>query len=136
MGGLAPSKESPSAPPQPSLPTAPVVPQSPEVAVHRAQFSPFQVPLQTGPGQNIDLILDVPLQVSVVLGKSRRAIKDVLAMGAGSVVELDRMVEDQVDVLVNGMLIARGEIVVVNENFGVRITSILSPAERLREINR
>ncbi len=57
-------------------------------------------------------------------------------MGAGSVVELDRMVEDQVDVLVNGTLIARGEIVVVNENFGVRITSILSPAERLREINR
>ncbi|MBT9155060.1 MAG: Flagellar motor switch protein FliN [Firmicutes bacterium] len=125
MGGLASSKESPNTPPQ-----------SPEVAVHRAQFSPLQVPLQTGPGQNIDLILDVPLQVSVVLGKSRRAIKDVLAMGAGSVVELDRMVEDQVDVLVNGTLIARGEIVVVNENFGVRITSILSPAERLREINR
>lgn len=136
MGGLASSKESPSTRPQPSPPTAPVVPQSPEVAVHRAQFSPLQVPLQTGPGQNIDLILDVPLQVSVVLGKSRRAIKDVLAMGAGSVVELDRMVEDQVDVLVNGTLIARGEIVVVNENFGVRITSILSPAERLREINR
>lgn len=108
----------------------------PEVSVHRAQFSPLQAPVQSGPGPNIDLILDVPLQVSVVLGKSRKAIKDVLAMGAGSVVELDRMVEDQVDVLVNGTLIARGEIVVVNENFGVRITSILSPADRLREINR
>jgi flagellar motor switch protein FliN/FliY len=115
---------------------APPAAAAPEVSVHRAQFSPLQPPLQSGPGPNIDLILDVPLQVSVVLGKSRKAIKDVLAMGAGSVVELDRMVEDQVDVLVNGTLIARGEIVVVNENFGVRITSILSPAERLREINR
>ncbi len=116
-------------------PSSPAV-TAPEVTVHRAQFSQLQSPSQAGPGPNIDLILDVPLQVSVVLGKSRKAVKDVLAMGAGSLVELDRMVEDHVDVLVNGTLIARGEIVVVNENFGVRITSILSPADRLRELNR
>jgi flagellar motor switch protein FliN/FliY len=134
LGGLSPvsGKEGTGAPTPVAPPAAPV----PEVTVQRAQFSPLQAPLQTGPGPNIELILDVPLQVSVVLGKSRKAIKDVLALGTGSVVELDRMVEDQVDVLVNGTLIARGEIVVVNENFGVRITSILSPAERLREINR
>lgn len=134
LGGLtsAPGKENTSRPTHVPPPAAAV----PEVSVQRAQFSPLQAPLQTGPGPNIELILDVPLQVSVVLGKSRKAIKDVLALGTGSVVELDRMVEDQVDVLVNGTLIARGEIVVVNENFGVRITSILSPAERLREINR
>ncbi len=138
MGGLTSAQATASSPPPPPSPppTPPASQASSEVVVQRAQFSPLQVPLQTGPGQNIELILDVPLQVSVVLGKSRRAIKDVLAMGTGSVVELDRMVEDHVDVLVNGTLIARGEIVVVNENFGVRITSILSPAERLREINR
>ncbi|MBS3984527.1 MAG: flagellar motor switch phosphatase FliY [Selenomonadales bacterium] len=134
LGGIAPAPGKESA----NLPTEamPPAPPAPEVSVQRAQFSPLQAPLHTGPGPNIELILDVPLQVSVVLGKSRKAIKDVLALGTGSVVELDRMVEDQVDVLVNGTLIARGEIVVVNENFGVRITSILSPAERLREINR
>jgi len=138
MGGLTASREREAIPAPVSMPAqSPVPPPTvQELTVQRAQFSPLQVPMQTGPGPNIDLILDVPLQVSVVLGKSKKAIKDVLAMGAGSVVELDRMVEDQVDVLVNGTLIARGEIVVVNENFGVRLTSILSPAERLREINR
>jgi flagellar motor switch protein FliN/FliY len=122
-------------PPSPSPPPPQQAPaQTSNVTVQRAEFSPFpEAPSQSRPG-NIDLILDVSLQVSVVLGKSRKSIKDILMLGPGSVVELDRMVEDQVDVLVNGTLIARGEIVVVNESFGVRLTSILSPQERIKEL--
>jgi len=104
--------------------------------VQRAQFSPLPAAPSSIPGASIDLILDVPLQVSVLLGKSRKTIKDVITMGVGSVVELDRMVEDPVDILVNGTLIAKGEIVVVNENFGVRLTSILSQTERLKELGK
>jgi len=115
-------------PPQMSTPDNPVV--------QRAQFSPLPLAPSSIPGASIDLILDVPLQVSVVLGKSRKTIKDVITMGVGSVVELDRMVEDPVDILVNGTLIAKGEIVVVNENFGVRLTSILSQTERLKELGK
>ncbi|KAF0195848.1 MAG: flagellar motor switch protein FliN/FliY [Bacillota bacterium] len=106
------------------------------VNVQKAQFSQLPPPPISVPGANIEIILDVQLQVSVVLGKSRKSIKDILTLGSGSVVELDRMVEDQVDVLVNGTLIAKGEIVVVNENFGVRLTSVLSQADRLKELNR
>ena len=106
------------------------------VNVQKAQFSQLPVPPTSVPGANIELILDVQLQVSVVLGKSKKSIKDILTLGSGSVVELDRMVEDQVDVLVNGTLIAKGEIVVVNENFGVRLTSVLSQADRIKELNR
>lgn len=118
------------------VPSVATLAPQPEVTVQKAQFSPLPPPAQAGPGSNIDLILDVPLQVSVVLGRSRKTIRDILTMGSGSVVELDRMVEDTVDVLVNGTLIAKGEIVVVNENFGVRLVSVLSQAERLKEINR
>lgn len=107
-----------------------------QVNVQKAQFSQLPQPPISVPGANIELILDVQLQVSVVLGKSRKSIKDILTLGSGSVVELDRMVEDQVDVLVNGTLIAKGEIVVVNENFGVRLTSVLSQADRIKELNR
>ncbi len=104
-----------------------------EVRVQRVEFSPL-TPVQPANGSNIELILDVPLQVSVVLGKSKRSIKDILTFGVGSVVELDRVVEDHVDVLVNGTLIAKGEIVVVNENFGIKLTSVLSQTERLKEL--
>lgn len=140
MGGSSGLTSTPEAASQPAAPspaptTVAPAPQ-PEITVQKAQFSPLPPAAHTGPGSNIDLILDVPLQVSVVLGKSRKTIKDILTMGSGSVVELDRMVEDAVDVLVNGTLIAKGEIVVVNENFGVRLTSVLSQAERLKEINR
>ncbi|MBT9157039.1 MAG: Flagellar motor switch protein FliN [Firmicutes bacterium] len=129
----SPSSARHDVPPPVDLPS-PII-SAPEVpVVQRAQFSQLPPPPSSIPGANIDLILDVPLHVSVVLGKCRRSIKDVITMGIGSVVELDRMVEDQVDILVNGTLIAKGEIVVVNENFGVRLTSILSPVERLKEL--
>ncbi|MCD5406068.1 MAG: flagellar motor switch phosphatase FliY [Desulfotomaculum sp.] len=84
--------------------------------------------------RNLDLILDVPLKVSVILGRTRRPIKEVLNIGPGSLVELESMVNEPVEILVNGMLIAEGEVVVVNENFGVKVTSIISPTERIKRL--
>jgi len=76
----------------------------------------------------------VPLQVTVELGRARRLVRDILSLGVGSIVELDKLAGEPVDVLVNGKLIARGEVVVVDENFGVRITEIVSRAERVRRL--
>lgn len=84
---------------------------------------------------NIDLILDVPLEISVVLGRTRKNVGDILNLGTGSLVELEKLAEEPVDILVNGKQIATGEVVVVNENFGVRITAILSNAERVKNLN-
>jgi flagellar motor switch protein FliN/FliY len=86
--------------------------------------------------RNIDLLMDVTLQLTVELGRTRRQIRDVLSLGPGSVVELDKLAGEQVDVLVNGKLIAKGEVVVIDENYGVRITDILSPAERVQSLRQ
>jgi flagellar motor switch protein FliN len=84
--------------------------------------------------RNIDLLMDVNLQVTVELGRTRRQIRDVLSLGPGSVLELDKLAGEQVDVLVNGKLIAKGEVVVIDENYGVRITDIISPVERVQSL--
>lgn len=84
--------------------------------------------------RNIDLILDVPLEVSVVLGRTKKSIKDILNLSTGSLIELEKLAEEPVEVLVNGKKIAYGEVVVVDENFGVRITSIVSGAERIKSL--
>ncbi|GAW92952.1 flagellar motor switch phosphatase FliY [Calderihabitans maritimus] len=86
--------------------------------------------------RNIDLILDVPLQISVVLGKTKKQIKEVLNLTSGSIVELEKLADEPVDILVNGTLIAQGEVVVVNENFGVKITNIIDPVERINNLRR
>ncbi len=83
---------------------------------------------------SIDLLLDVPLNVTVELGRSRMPIRDLLALVSGSVVELAKLAGEPLDVLVNGQPVARGEAVVVNEKFGVRLTEIVSPAERLEKM--
>src|SRR5271154_4852775 len=85
-------------------------------------------------GRKLDLLLDVPLEVSVELGRSRLSIQNLLALGPGSVVELDKLAGDPLDILVNGRLVARGEAVVVNDKFGVRITDIVSRAERVARL--
>ncbi len=85
--------------------------------------------------KNIEVLLDVPLQVVVELGRSDMPIQKVLELGPGSIVELNRMSGEPINILVNGKLVARGEVVVVDENFGVRITSIISPMERLSQLN-
>lgn len=84
----------------------------------------------------IDFILDIPVQLTVELGRTKIAIKNLLQLAQGSVVELDGLAGEPMDVLVNGCLIAQGEVVVVNDKFGIRLTDIITPAERIRKINR
>ena len=84
--------------------------------------------------QNLDFILDIPLNVSVELGRAKVVIKDLLQLGQGSVLELDKLAGEPLEVLVNGKLVARGEVVVVNEKFGIRLTDIISPIERIETL--
>jgi len=86
--------------------------------------------------EKLQMLLDIPLKVTVVLGRTRRPIKEVLGLTPGAVVELSTMVDEPVEILVNGVPVAHGEVVVVNENFGVRITSIISPQERVQRLGR
>ena len=111
------------APPQPSY-------QQPQVPVQAVQFSPLVPGPLAGVDGNIGLILDVPLQVTVELGRTKKLIREILELSPGSVLELDKLAGEPVDVLVNGKLLAKGEVVVIDENFGVRITDIVSPIER------
>ena len=83
---------------------------------------------------NLDLILDIPLSVTVELGRSKMLINDLLQLGQGSVIELTKLVGDPLEVLVNNKLVARGEVVVVNEKFGVRLTDIVTPMERVKSL--
>jgi flagellar motor switch protein FliN len=85
---------------------------------------------------DIDLILDIPVQLTVELGRTRIPIKHILQLAQGSVIELDALAGEPMDVLVNGCLIAQGEVVVVNEKFGIRLTDIVTPSERVRRLNR
>ncbi len=85
---------------------------------------------------DIDRILDIPVQLTVQLGRTKLAIKSLLQLAQGSVVELDGMAGEPMDVLVNGCLIAQGEVVVVNDKFGIRLTDIVTPSERIRKLNR
>jgi flagellar motor switch protein FliN/FliY len=84
--------------------------------------------------QNLDFILDIPLTVTVELGRTNYLIKDLLSLGQGSVMELNKMAGEHLEILVNGKLIAKGEVVVVNEKFGVRIKDIISPVERIETL--
>lgn len=104
------------------------------VEVHQAAFEPLVPQQGVPPMKNMDLILDVPLDISVVLGRTRKSIQDILNLGTGSLIELEKLAEEPVEILVNGKQIALGEVVVVDENFGVRITSIVSNVERIRNL--
>jgi flagellar motor switch protein FliN len=99
-----------------------------------AEFGMLQMPMGVGLQSNIDLLLDVPLQITVELGRTRMLIKDVLELGIGSVVELNKLAGEAVEVFVNNKLIAKGEVVVIDENFAVRITSIVNPQDRLQAL--
>ena len=89
-----------------------------------------------GPIRDINMVLDIPVQLSVELGRTKVSIKHILQLGQGSVVELDALAGEPMDVLVNGYLIAQGEVVVVNDKFGIRLTDVVTPSERLRRINK
>ncbi len=100
------------------------------------QFSSFdkENTISTQNEQNLNLLLDIPLQVTVELGRTKRLIKDILELGPGSIVELDKLAGEPVDILVNNKLVAKGEVVVIEENFGVRVTEIVSQWERLMKL--
>ena len=83
---------------------------------------------------NLDVILDIPVTISMEIGRTRISIRNLLQLNQGSVVELDRLAGEPMDVLVNGTLVAHGEVVVVNEKFGIRLTDVISPAERVRKL--
>ena len=104
-----------------------------------ASATVFQEFAASGPKtthNDIDYILDIPVQLTVELGRTKIAIKNLLQLAQGSVVELDGLAGEPMDVLVNGCLIAQGEVVVVNDKFGIRLTDIITPAERIRKLNR
>ena len=101
-----------------------------------ATFTNFAPTGATGAGNDINMILDIPVQLTVELGRTRIPIKNILQLAQGSVVELEAMAGEPMDVLVNGYLIAQGEVVVVNEKFGIRLTDIVTPSERMRRLSR
>ncbi|MDP2828827.1 MAG: flagellar motor switch protein FliN [Sulfuricellaceae bacterium] len=91
---------------------------------------------QSGVVNNLEMILDIPVSLTVELGRTKIAIRSLLQLAQGSVVELDGLAGEPMNVLVNGCLIAQGEVVVVNDKFGIRLTDIISPSERIRKLNR
>ena len=103
-------------------------------AVSEAEFLQLSHPAGQPEARNIDMLMDVNLPVSIELGRTRMAITDILALGPGSVVELNKLAGEPVDVMVNGKAVAKGEVVVIDENFGVRVTQLLTAEERLRSL--
>ncbi|MGN7386806.1 flagellar motor switch phosphatase FliY [Sporosarcina sp. SAFN-015] len=109
--------------------------QQPPVHVQQARFASFDAPsLNQAETNNLNMLLDIPLQVTVELGRTKRSVKEILEMSSGSIIELDKLAGEPVDILVNNRHIAKGEVVVIDENFGVRITDILSQTERLNNL--
>ncbi len=104
--------------------------------VQPVQFSSFDTSYPMGEleSRNLDMLLDIPLQVTVELGRTKRSIQEILTLSQGSIIELDKLAGEPVDILVNNKPIAKGEVVVIDENFGVRVTDILSPVDRLRKL--
>ena len=115
-------------PPQQRAPAAMAMDQN--VMVQPAQFAPLKQTVLNVSDSNIGMIMDVPLQVTVELGRTRKLIREILELAPGSVLELDKLAGEPVDILVNGKIVAKGEVVVIDENFGVRITGIVSMQER------
>lgn len=133
-----PQAEAPKPQPQAQQPAQSGVPQPnkqktmPEVAVSQAEFMPLQSPAsQEAAPANLGLLYDVPLNVTVELGRTKKSVREVLELSQGSIIELDKLAGEPVDIYVNQQRIARGEVVVIEENFGVRVTEIIQPHERI-----
>nr|WP_249292098.1 flagellar motor switch phosphatase FliY [Metabacillus flavus] len=110
-------------------------PPQPEYEVKPAEFASFE-PVQSANGErrNLDLLMDIPLQVTVELGRTKRSIKEILELSSGSIIELDKLAGEPVDILINRKIVAKGEVVVIDENFGVRVTDIISQQDRLNKL--
>ena len=117
---------------------AQVEPAAPESrAANPAVFEQFDAAgARTQTRNDIDLVLDIPVQLTVELGRTKLPIRNLLQLAQGSVVELDGLAGEPMDVLVNGCLIAQGEVVVVNEKFGIRLTDVITPSERIKRLNK
>ncbi|MFQ5454901.1 MAG: flagellar motor switch protein FliN [Nitrospirota bacterium] len=102
--------------------------------VKTANFEPLEEQPSGHPPDNLDFILDIPLEISVQLGATKMLIKDLLQLSQGSVIELDKLAGEPMEILINSRLIARGEVVVVNEKFGIRLTDVVSPVERIKQL--
>ena len=125
------AKEAPKAAEAPK-PAAPAAPAAQSAA--QSVFKPL-AGATGGTGTDIDLIMDVPVQLTVELGRTRLTIKNLLQLGQGSVVELDGLAGEPMDIFVNGYLIAQGEVVVVEDKYGIRLTDIITPSERINRLN-
>ena len=119
-----------------STPAAATEVQTQAEQVAPASFQNFMPTTGTTAGNDINMILDIPVQLTVELGRTRIPIKHILQLAQGSVVELEALAGEPMDVLVNGYLIAQGEVVVVNDKFGIRLTDIVTPSERMRRLSR
>jgi len=117
--------------PQPGQRDAPPDTPSPDAA-----FKELSAPTGPDARNDIDLILDIPIQLTVELGRTKIPIRDLLRLAQGSVVELNGLAGEPMAVLVNGCLVAQGEIVVINDKFGIRLTDVITPSERIRKLNR
>ena len=115
-----------------ATPPAPAAPAAQSAA--QSVFKPL-AGAAPGTGTDIDLIMDVPVQLTVELGRTRLTIKNLLQLGQGSVVELDGLAGEPMDIFVNGYLIAQGEVVVVEDKYGIRLTDIITPSERINRLN-
>ncbi|MFS0553058.1 flagellar motor switch phosphatase FliY [Brevibacillus sp. 179-C9.3 HS] len=125
-------QQPPMAPPTPQHFGSPAANQANVVP---AQFAPLGgAPMYTGDIQNLNLLHDIPLQVTVELGRTKKLIREILDLSAGSIIQLDKLAGEHVDILVNNKLIAKGEVVVIDENFGVRVTDIISQIDRVQKL--
>lgn len=112
----------------------------PETDSGQAPFDPEPAPMatpgkKTGGHPNLDLLLDIPLEITAELGRAKMIINDLLQLGQGSVIELNKLAGEPLEIMVNQKLIARGEVVVVNEKFGIRLTDVISPLERIKQLS-
>ncbi|MCJ1888134.1 flagellar motor switch protein FliN [Pseudomonas sp. LA21] len=114
-----------------ATPVAPAAPRAPMEEFGMAPKAPTIAGLE---GPNLDVILDIPVTISMEVGNTDINIRNLLQLNQGSVIELDRLAGEPLDVLVNGTLIAHGEVVVVNEKFGIRLTDVISPSERIKKL--
>jgi flagellar motor switch protein FliN/FliY len=130
----APSAAAPVRP-APAGPKAPPTPVTiPQTDIRPVQFAPLVEPASAPPRNTIDLLLDVELKLTAELGQTRLTIREILELGTGSIVELNRLAGEPVDITINNALIAKGEVVVVDEKFGIRVLDVVSPAKRVASV--
>lgn len=110
--------------------------QSPAPSVGASLFKPLSAPQPTAAARELEMIMDIPVKLSVELGRTRITIKQLLELAQGSVLALDGLAGEPMDILINSYLIAQGEVVVVDDKYGIRITEIITPSERVQKLNR